>query len=273
MMLGPAGLSWRSAINRGWMIIGLFGLVVFTTAAFAQSLTFPALSGRVVDDANILDPATRTALTEKLTALEDKTTDQFVVVTVKSLQGQTIENYGYQLGRHWGIGQKGKNNGVLLIVAPNERAVRIEVGYGLEGTLTDALTKVIIENVITPRFRANDYAGGITRGVDDVALVLSGDAELFKQRTAVKEALRKHSSDDESALLSTLLWFGLIAFIVFVLLQPPRGGRRGGPRGNIWIVPFPGGGSWSSGSSGGFSGGGFSGGGGSFGGGGSSGSW
>jgi uncharacterized protein len=268
MMIGPAGLSRRSAR----LLVGLFALVVLTTAAFAQALTFPALSGRVVDDANILDAATRSALTEKLAALEDKTTDQFVVVTVKSLQGQAIESYGYQLGRHWGIGQKGKNNGVLLIVAPNERKVRLEVGYGLEGTLTDALTKVIIENAITPRFRANDYAGGITRGVDDVIQVLSGDTELFKQKTEFKEALRRQQSEDEYAPLFGLFWFALLAFIIFVVLQSPRGGRRGGPRGNIWIVPFPGGGSWSSGSSGGF-GGGFSGGGGSFGGGGSSGSW
>jgi uncharacterized protein len=268
MMIGPARLSRRSARS----LVGLFGLLVLTTAAFAQALTFPALSGRVVDDANILDAATRSALTEKLAALEDKTTDQFVVVTLKSLQGRTIEDYGYQLGRHWGIGQKGKNNGVLLIVAPNERKVRLEVGYGLEGTLTDALTKVIIENAITPRFRANDYAGGITRGVDDVVQVLSGDTELFKQKTEFKEALRRQHSEDEYAPLFGLFWFVLLAFIIFVLLQSPRGGRRGGPRGNIWIVPFPGGGSWSSGSSGGF-GGGFSGGGGSFGGGGSSGSW
>jgi len=273
MMIGPARMSRRSAKNFARLLVGLFGLVVLASAAFGQSLTFPTLSGRVVDDANILDASARSALTQKLEALEDKTTDQFVVVTVKSLQGQTIETYGYQLGRHWGIGQKGKNNGVMLIVAPNERKVRIEVGYGLEGTLTDALTKVIIENAITPRFRANDYAGGITRGVDDVIQVLSGDAELFKRQTAIKEALRKQHSDNGYALLFGLFWFGLLAFIVFVLLQPPRGGRRGGPYGNVWIVPFPGGGSWSSGSSGGFSDGGFSGGGGDFGGGGSSGSW
>jgi uncharacterized protein len=273
MMIGSAGISRRS----GRLLGGLLGLVVLTTAAFAQSLTFPALTGRVVDDANILDAATRSALTEKLSALEDKTTDQFVVVTVKSLQGQSIESYGYQLGRYWGIGQKGKNNGVLLIVAPNERKVRLEVGYGVEGTLTDALTKVIIENAITPRFRANDFAGGITRGVDDVIQVLSGDSELFKQKTAVQEAQRRRQqAEDEYAPLFGLFWLALMAFIFFVLMQSPRGGRRGRPRGNIWIVPFPGGGSWSSGSSGGFGGGfggGFSGGGGSFGGGGSSGSW
>lgn len=279
MTIRLARMSRRSTKNFARLLVGAFGLVVLASAAFAQSLTFPALSGRVVDDANILNAATRSVLTEKLAALEDKTTDQFVVVTLKSLQGQTIETYGYQLGRHWGIGQRGRNNGVLLIVAPNERKVRIEVGYGLEGTLTDALTKVIIENAITPRFRANDYAGGITRGVDDVIQVLSGDAELFKRKTAIKEALRKQR-DDAIVIWLGLFWVGVLGVIVVLIGRPPPlGGRRGPPprggsRGNVWIVPFPGGaGSWSSGSSGGFSSGGFSGGGGDFGGGGSSGSW
>ena len=105
-------------------------------------------------------------------------------MTLKSLQGTSIEDYGYQLGRAWGIGQKGKNNGALLIVAPNERKVRIEVGYGLEGALTDAVTRLIIENAILPRFRANDFPGGIARGVDDMIQVVSGDAEEFKRRAA-----------------------------------------------------------------------------------------
>ena len=103
------------------------------------------------------------------------------MVTLKSLQGTSIEDYGYQLGRHWQIGQKDKNNGVLLIVAPNERKVRIEVGYGLEGTLTDAVSRFIIDNSILPRFRANDFPGGIKRGVDDIVQVLTGDAEEWKQ--------------------------------------------------------------------------------------------
>src|SRR5690606_31329664 len=98
--------------------------------------TFPELSGRrVVDEANLLQPAEEAALTEKLAALEQGSSDQLVVVTVPDLQGYEIEEYGYQLGRHWGIGQNETNNGVLLIVAPNERKVRIEVGYGLEGIL------------------------------------------------------------------------------------------------------------------------------------------
>jgi len=265
-MMGPAVILTRAA--SGFAGLGV-GLAILSSIACAQTLAFPTLTGRVVDEANILDSATRTALTEKLAALETKTGNQVVIVTLKSLQGTSIEDFGYQLGRHWSIGQKGKNNGALLIVAPNERKVRIEVGYGLEGTLTDALTKVVIENAIVPRFRAGDFVGGITRGTDDVIQVLSGDSEAFNQQVAAKKALRNQSADDWYALLSVLFWIGVVLFVTFVINRPGRGGRD--RRGSPWIVPIPIGSSY--GRSGGFSGGGFSGGGGSFGGGGSSGSW
>src|SRR5262245_20868574 len=168
--------------NRSRAAAAVLVSCLLTLAALA--LVFPTLSGRVVDEANILSEATRAALTQKLADLEAKTTDQLVVVTLKSLQGTSIEDFGYQLGRHWRIGQQAKNNGVLLIVAPTDRKVRIEVGYGLEGTLTDAVSKLIIENGILPRFRANDFPGGISRGVDDIISVLTGDAAEWKQRAA-----------------------------------------------------------------------------------------
>jgi uncharacterized protein len=157
-------------------------IVLAAVSARAAELDFPALSGRVVDEAGILDQATRSTLTTKLADLETRTTDQLVVVTLKSLQGLTIEDFGVRLGRHWQIGQTAKNNGVLLIVAPNERKVRFEVGYGLEGVLTDAATKLVIENSILPRFRAGDFPGGISRGVDDVVEILTGDATEWKRR-------------------------------------------------------------------------------------------
>jgi uncharacterized protein len=238
-------------------------------AALAHALTFPQLSGRVVDEANVLDAATRQALSDKLAAVEAKSGDQIVVVTLKSLQDTSIEDYGYQLGRHWGIGQKGTNNGAILIVAPNERKVRIEVGYGLEGALTDAVTRLIIQNAILPRFRANDVAGGITRGVDDIVQVVSGDAEEFKRRAAQRPDKTPQGVD-----IMTLILIAFVLFAIFSAMRgsgpggAARGNRRSGYGGPIFI---PSGGTWSSGSSGG--GGGFSGGGGSFGGGGSSGSW
>ena len=130
----------------------------------AYALTFPPLTGRVVDEAGILDSATKDALERKLADFESRTTGQLVVVTLKSLQGTSTEDYGYQLGRHWQVGQKDKNSGALLIVAPNERKVRIEVGYGLEGNLTDAVSKLIIENSILPRFKAKVRGRYYARG-------------------------------------------------------------------------------------------------------------
>jgi uncharacterized protein len=249
-----------------------FGLLLSVVAFAAYALTFPELTGRVVDDARILDPATKAALERKLAEFETKTTGQLVVVTVKSLQGTSIEDYGYQLGRHWQIGQKEKNTGALLIVAPNERKVRIEVGYGFEGTLTDAVSKLIIENSIIPRLRANDFAGGIGRGVDDIIQAVSVDSEEWKARA-------KQRPDDEPGLLDVLALLFFL-FIFFMIVRSVASQGRGyaqtgtrprrGSRGPIFI-PIPG--SWGSSGSSWSGGGGFSGGGGSFGGGGASGSW
>ena len=162
---------------------------------------------------------------------------QLVVVTLPSLQGYEIEQYGYQLGRAWGIGQKGKNNGALLIVAPNEHRVRIEVGYGLEGTLTDAVSRLIIENAILPSFRVNDYAGGISRGVDDIVQALSGDSADFKRRAA-EQANPPAGPGDYAQLIWVLLIIGLWLYFAF------RSRRRGYGGGMPWIVPV--GGGWSS---------------------------
>lgn len=226
--------------------------------------TFPSLTGRVVDDAGLLSEADKQALTAQLKALEEKSTDQLVVVTLPSLQGYTIEDFGYQLGRHWGIGTAALDNGVLLIVAPNERKVRIEVGYGLEPILTDALAKIIIENAILPRFRAGDYPGGIKDGVRDIALVLTGDSAEVEARA------RARPDADEPAIdwFTVLFYIAIFLLIVYLthsgVVGVPTTGRRGG---STWSSGS--GGGWSSGGSGG----GFSGGGGGFGGGGSSGSW
>jgi uncharacterized protein len=254
----------------------ILGLLLSVAASAAYALTFPAATGRVVDDAGILDPSTKAALERKLAEFETKTTGQLVVVTLKSLQGTSIEDYGYQLGRHWQIGQKEKNTGALLIVAPNERKVRIEVGYGLEGTLTDAVSRLIIENAIIPRFRANDFTGGISRGIDDIIQAASVDAEEWKARA-------RQRPDNQPGLVDVLaLVFFLFIFFMIVssVARQGRGyaqtgaGARRGSRGPIFIpIPWGSSGSSWSGSSWSGSSGGFSGGGGSFGGGGASGSW
>ncbi len=155
--------------------IGL-ALWLLACAGVAQAaLTFPALTGRVVDTAQMIDPAVREQLTQQLQALEQSRGDQIVVVTVPDLQGVPIEDYGYQLGRHWGIGQKGKDNGALLIVARDERKLRIEVGYGLEGALTDAQSWVIINQVIAPKFKAGKFSQGISDGVAAMIQVVGGE--------------------------------------------------------------------------------------------------
>jgi uncharacterized protein len=234
--------------------------------------TFPELTGRVVDNAELLSAADEQALTDELKALEDKSSDQLVVVTLPSLQGYEIEDYGYQLGRYWGIGTKKLNNGVLLIIAPNEHAVRIEVGYGLEPILTDALTRTIIESSILPRFRAGDYVGGIKDGVRDITLVLTGDAAEVADRGKGRDDADSPSID----WFTVVFWLLILSWIGWNMWWNARHHRSifdqrgvgGSSSSSGW------GGSW--GGNGGFSGGssgGFSGGGGSFGGGGASGHW
>lgn len=257
------------------LVLAVFATIAFVCASGAE-LSFPALTGRVVDQAGILDGAAESRLETKLKELESKTTTQLVVVTLRTLGGYDIADYGYQLGRHWGIGQKGKNNGAVLIVAPTERKVRIEVGYGLEGTLTDAVTRLIIDHAILPRFRAGDFTGGIERGVDDIVQVLSGDADDFKRRAAERDS-RPRGGEGISLFTIALVILIIWLFIYLQRAQQQGPGRRRSRWGPVVGGGVPGGwsgGGWSSGGSGsGSGGGGFSGGGGSFGGGGSSGSW
>ena len=245
-----------------------------TVIAFA--LDYPALTGRVVDQANVITAQGRGALETKLKELEDKSSIQLVVATVKSLQGSDIETYANGLFRFWKLGQAQKNNGVLLLVAPAEHKVRIEVGYGLEGTLTDALSSVIIASAIIPRFKAGDFSGGIERGVDGIINVLSGDSAGWQSKVDVRREDASAGFDE----LFPFLFFLLVIFICWYLIHHAGGGptgrgtgrRRGGPV----FIPYggPGWGSgWGGGGLGGGFGGGFGGGGGSSGGGGASGSW
>ncbi|UTD26119.1 YgcG family protein [Bradyrhizobium sp. WD16] len=240
-------------------------LLFFTLFGLAAAApTFPQLTGRVVDEANIIPAETRDAITQKLADLEAKSGIQLVVATVSSLQGEEIEPYANALFRSWQLGEKARNNGVLLLVAPNERRVRIEVGYGLEGTLTDALSKVIIANAMTPRFKAGQFGDGIARGVDDIITVLTTDSSEWQQ----KPDLRLDSSPADPAV-SWVLIAALIALVTLLIISP--GFRWFFFNVVLNILFSAASGSRSSGGSSG--GGGFSGGGGSSGGGGASGSW
>jgi uncharacterized protein len=253
-----------------WFIFGLAVCLV----SFAFAFDFPPLTGRVVDQANVMTAQSRGDIESKLKALEDKSGIQLVVATVKSLEGSDIESYANGLFRFWKIGHAQKNNGVLLLVAPAEHKVRIEVGYGLEGTLTDALSSVIISSAIIPRFKTDDFSGGIERGVDGVISVLSGDTTDWQPRVDVRREDASTAFDE----LFPILFFLLVVFICWYLIRNANGGPPGGTTrrgGGPIFLPFTGS-SWSGGGFGGGGGGfggGFSGGGGSSGGGGASGSW
>ncbi|MDB5697231.1 MAG: hypothetical protein JWN69_35 [Alphaproteobacteria bacterium] len=262
----------------------LAGAVLLGPGA-AQAQEFPKLSGRVVDAANLLDPQQEAALTAKLEALEKARSRQLVVATVPDLQGYPIEDYGYRLGRAWGIGQSQANNGTILLVAPNEKKVRIEVGYGLEPILTDALSALIIHNVILPRFRERDMAGGIVAGADAVIEQLQAPPEQAEQRALAAAAQQQQRSKGDNVSLFPLIFWGVVLFLIIIPMLRRRGRGRSTRRGGMPVVLWgPGLGGWGGGSgsgSGGFGGfggggggfGGFSGGGGSFGGGGASGGW
>jgi uncharacterized protein len=258
----------------------IFSILIFCLAWATQPATaqsFPALSGRVVDEAGLLSPAEETALTAKLQTLEDKTQRQMVVATIANLQGYDIADYGYQLGRKWAVGDKTRNDGALLIIAPNERKVRIEAGYGLEGVLTDAVSSQIIRNDITPAFKAGNFAGGINAGADKMIQILQLSPEEA-QKVAAQAALAQKQSAGNGDGSAIIFWLFLFFFFILPILRSLFGGGRkhsksgyGGPV-VIWGGGSSGGGSsWGGGGFGG--GGGFSGGGGSFGGGGSSGGW
>lgn len=263
---------------RPWPRLGVLLLLLWSSFALAADPTYPALTGRIVDGANLIAPEARQRIEGKIRAHEDKTSDQLVVATVPSLQDVTIEDYANGLFRFWKLGEAKTNNGVLLLVAPNERKVRIEVGYGLEGALTDALSKIIITTAVAPKFKAGDFAGGIEGGVDGILSILAGDAEEWQRRASVR-------SDDMSVIdVIAIVFVVMLAFVLIAAFMTEfrgnGGSRRHRLRNGSWVTlpqssgwgsgSSSSGGGWSSGSS---SGGGFSGGGGSSGGGGASGDW
>lgn len=296
------GLTLATAIAAMLCVLALFVPVT------VHAQQFPDLSGRIVDQAGLLDAATEAALTADLEAHETQTSNQIVVATIPDLDGYAISDYANRLGRHWGIGTAEEDNGVLLLVAPKEKKVRIEVGYGLEGALTDSLSSIIIQREILPAFRTNNFQKGIENGITAIQRAIAGEYVnshspngkrsdaisdkignfiplIFIAMVAIPEILRRtgnrkaaHSTFPAGfgGLFATLatgnLLIGLaIAVVIFIVifLNSSGGGGSGGRRRH-------GGYTGTGGIGGGFSGGiggGFGGGGGSFGGGGASGSW
>jgi len=269
-------------------------------APLAAQPQFPELTGRVVDTADILPPEAEARLTAKLAALEAQSQRQLVVATVPDLQGYDISDYGYQLGRAWGLGDATRNDGALLLVAPNDRKVRIEVGYGLEGYLTDGLSSLIIQNQILPAFRNGEFPGGIEAGADAIIAQLQLPPE---EAAKIAAKAGKARESDSGFPFGVLIWLAFLFFFIVLPMLAGSGRRRrynakgAGPWGEregamgrgagdtardiiLWEVgnsilrgAVSGGSSSGGFGGGGFGGGGFSGGGGSFGGGGASGGW
>ncbi len=272
--------------------VGLW-LAAILAATPAHAQTFPKLTGRVVDQANLLSPAQEADLSSKSAALEQRTGRQFVIATVSSLEGRPIEDYGYRLGREWKIGDEQKDDGVILLVAPAERKVRIETGYGARVFLTDALSSIIIRESILPRFKAGDLPGGISAGADQIVKQMElPEAEAAKraQEIGAKEAKRQ----DRDVNPVPVIFIVIVFFVIIGSIARAAGGRRyrgkgrrrgGLDSGDVAVILWGldaltrgsrGGGGWGGGGGfGGFGGGGggFGGGGGSFGGGGASGGW
>ena len=287
-----AGALWgEGRVGRLNAVLRAAFALVFTLclAVAAQAApNYPELTGQIVDTARLISVEDQAAILNDLKSLEGAATDQMAVVTVNSLDGYAIEDYGIGLARTWRLGQKDKDNGALLIVAPNERKVRIEVGRKLEPILTDTMSSIIIQNAILPKFRRGDYSGGIRDGVRDIKAVLLGDAEAVKERAKGGRT----PENDPTVIIHLVVFGGIVLLVVWQMrramerqrrweasltpeqrrqLQRERAlARRRG--GNVIIIPGGSsdwGGGWSSGSGGGS----WSGGGGSFGGGGASGSW
>ncbi|OYU89687.1 MAG: hypothetical protein CFE29_11525 [Bradyrhizobiaceae bacterium PARB1] len=287
----------------------LLALLLCWSVAALADIAVPALTGRVVDQTATLSEADRAALDSTLRDFETRKGSQIAVLIVPTTVPETIEQYSIRVAEAWKIGRKKVDDGAILLVAKNDRKLRIEVGYGLEGALTDVTTKRIIDEIITPRFKVGDFTGGITAGVNQIIKVIDGEPlpapdEWKGNSNALDDIMeyapfllfgvlifgsilrsifgRLFGSLATGGLVTTVVWLvagsllfggilGVVAFF-FTLVSEAfmSGGGGGGRRGGGYVGGS--GGSWSSGSSSGSSGG-FSGGGGSFGGGGASGSW
>ena len=273
----------RSPLRHITVLLSALVALCWAGLAAAQP-SFPERgTAPVVDEANIIDDATEARLTQQLDEFEERNQRQFVIATVPTLDGYDIADYGYQLGREWGLGDAERNDGIILLVAPNEKRMRIEVGYGLEAVIPDGLAFEYIEGM-KPYFRNGDFSGGIEWAAGQIITQLELPPEEAAQ---VAQQASQQRQSDGGFPIGTLIWLG---FIFFFFILPMIGGkgrryRRGGVAGAVgdimlWeagkaIARGSGGSSWGGGG-GGFSGGGFggfSGGGGSFGGGGASGGW
>lgn len=246
---------YNKRLGRVLIIAGLF---LFSLQAFG--LEVPKLNRRVTDLAGILSPSEEARLEENLMVFENETSNQIAVLIINSLDGESIEQYSIQVVDQWQLGTAQKDNGVLLLIAVQDRQVRIEVGYGLEGVLTDLISFQIIRNVIAPPFRNGNYYAGIDQGLRAIMMTTKNEYKGDPRQ-------QKNYDVERGKSIASLVF--MIIFILIFLCSGKKGRRN-----LLWALFFSNmfggrGGGWRSG--GGF--GGFSGGGGGFGGGGASGRW
>ncbi len=203
----------------------LAALLALASTVAAQPVEVPYLTGRVVDNAELLSPDTRRRLTETLRRHEQKTGNQVVVLTVPTIKGESIEEYAVRVFEQWKLGQQGKDNGVLVVIVPRDRSMRIEVGYGLEGVLTDAHASRIIRNVMTPRFRKGDFSDGVARGVDAVTAQLEGRPATAGQERPESGKKSEFIKAPGLALHEKVLFgafiFGIIGLFTFIGVVTP----------------------------------------------------
>jgi uncharacterized protein len=248
-------------VAKKLLYIFVLTFLAMATNLVAQDIPAKPKPARMVNDlAGILGAQDILHLEQKLNDYNDSTSTQIVVVTVKSLNGYDIADFGYRLAESWGVGQKDKNNGIVILVAPNERKMRIEVGYGMEAVVPDAKAKWIINERMTPYFRQGNYAGGINAAIDAIIDVSSGEYQ--------RDGSETDQNSDELTFTESI-WIIIIFVVIWLISSWRGGGGRGGRYTHYSRGGYYGGGGFG----GGFSGGGSSFGGGSFGGGGSSGSW
>ncbi len=242
-----------------WLAAALVGFATLVTSPEASALEVPSLQGHVNDYARMLSNEDRAALEQKLEAYEQKTGSQFVLLTVAGLEDETLESFGIKVAERWKVGSEKADNGLILLVAPNDRKVRVEVGHGLEGAIPDAIAARVIREVIAPAFRNGQFAQGVNAAFDTLMAAAAGE---------IAEPVKRKQRTRGIGSLSPIL-LPIAIFIFFALMGGGGRGRR--RRGGFFI--FPGGFGGGGGGWGGGGGGGFSGGGGSFGGGGASGEW
>ena len=247
----------KSQYIQKLLFVALTGLLL-VIGAHGQNLPPRPSPPRLVNDlAGILSPGQQAQLEHKLVALDDSTSNQIAVLTIKTLDGYPIEEYANKLFRSWGIGNKKTNNGVLVLVAVDDRQFRIEVGYGLEGAIPDITASDIMAHQMAPSFKAGDYYSGLDKATDALAAAAAGEYHTARVRP-----------DDSDGGGGVVVFILLVVIIIFIIRRGGGGGDMMSRRGaGAWIPPI-----WFGG--GGSSGGGFGGfGGGSSGGGGASGSW